>query len=74
MTAEIAPFGITGPADNCGNCVTPEAAVTVRPYLTEPESPGAVRSHYRCECGHSWQASRILSDEEMGEYGLAGAA
>ena len=60
---------ITGPADNCGNCLTPDSAVTVPPYLTEPEGQGAVRSYYRCfVCGFRWHTSRLLSDEELAEF------
>jgi hypothetical protein len=59
----------TGPTDNCGACVKPERSVKVRPYLTEPEGQGAVRSYYRCpECGARWTAGRLLSDEELAEY------
>ena len=65
---------ITGPADNCGNCVTAERSVPVRPYLTERDGADGLRCYYRCQCGHRWHTSRLLSYEEMAEYGTAGAA
>jgi hypothetical protein len=64
---------VNGPVDNCPGCLTPERSVPVRPYLTEPEGQGAVRSYYRCQCGHRWNAGRLLSDEEMAEF-RSGAA
>lgn len=45
-------------ADNCGNCVTEERAVSVRPYLVEPAGEIGTRAYYRCqECGHRWLTS-----------------
>jgi hypothetical protein len=55
-------------ADNCGNCVTAERSVTVRPYLTEPDGDHGIRAYYRCpECGHRWWTAWLVGTE-----GLAG--
>jgi hypothetical protein len=64
----------SGPPDTCGTCLTADTAATVTPYLTEPEGEGAVRSYYRCQrCGARWHTSRLLSDEELAQYGRGAA-
>ena len=48
---------MTGPADNCGRCLTETAAVTVAPWRTDYRG-GEVRAWYRCPgCGHEWRTS-----------------
>ena len=48
---------MTAPADNCGNCLTPENSVTVAPYFTS-WTGDQVRAWYRCPgCGHEWPTS-----------------
>ena len=57
------------PADNCGECLTPDRSVTEHPYLTEPVALGAVKAYYRCrQCGHRWWATFLASalDDELG--------
>jgi hypothetical protein len=56
---------MTGPADNCGACVTPERAVTVQPYLAQPDGAQGVRAYYRCECGHRWWTAWLVGSEGL---------
>jgi hypothetical protein len=44
--------------DNCGNCVTEDAAVTACPVLVSARPDGQVKATYRCPgCGHRWETS-----------------
>ena len=53
-----------GPADGCGNCLTPERSVTVYPYLVEAAETTGVRAYYRCpSCGHRWHTSWAVGAE-----------
>jgi len=62
------------PADNCGECVTQERAITARPYLVRGDGPDGVRAYYRCGgCGHQWWTSWNTFGMEAEETG-AGAA
>lgn len=66
---------MTGPADNCGECVTYERSVTAHPYFVRADGDDGVRASYQCaNCGHRWYTSWGLSPEQMAEYGWAGAA
>ena len=59
---------MSGPADNCPVCVTPERAVTARPLRVAP-APGGCRADYECRaCGHWWQTSWLLPAAEMAAY------
>ena len=44
------------PVDNCGQCLTPERAIPVRPYLVQEDvEPDGIRAYCRCgDCGHRW--------------------
>jgi hypothetical protein len=54
-----------GPADNCGECLTPDRSVTEHPYWTEPAPLGALRAYYRCrECGCRWFTTFIAEPSE----------
>lgn len=53
---------ITGPADNCGSCLTADCAVSVTPYAVAPVGSDAIRAWYRCPgCGHGWFTSWLLT-------------
>ena len=37
------------PADNCGNCVSAECALTITPHLVRRDVNDGVRAYYRCD-------------------------
>jgi hypothetical protein len=54
------------PTDNCAACLTPERAVTVQPYLVQPDERSGVRAYYRCpECGFRWWTSWALGEDSL---------
>jgi hypothetical protein len=52
--------------EHCGNCVTADRAVTVTPYLIQPDDEHGARAYYRCgECGARWWTSWLVGTEAL---------
>ena len=64
------------PADNCGECLTGERAVTALPFRVVLDGDGVgITAHYRCpECRHRWRTGWLLSALGVTGTGSAGAA
>jgi hypothetical protein len=45
-------------ADNCGRCLTEDAAMTAFPVLVSASPDGQVKATYRCPgCGYRWETT-----------------